>query len=189
MWFPIINFYDDRILQVWRLLMIQTNPSLSSHRPIIVRQPSKTVQERRTDTDRQTCKRGKRTAKNEECLPVDQGDYINNYERKCDGHDEWMTKEKRARRRRTQDARRKTEEGSTTTGTETYRMSIFVISTCMCYFDITSFPVCVHFYFSCLFPDWQMDGWIWIGTLSFVSVSVCVCRVCVECHMGKGEDQ
>ena len=68
-----------------------TNESILHH-PIV---PSSSVSQARpykrdvqTDTDRQTCKRGKRTAKNEECLPVDQGDYINNYERKCDGHDE-----------------------------------------------------------------------------------------------------
>ena len=100
-----------------------------------------------------------------------------------------MTKEKRARRRRTQDARRKTQEGSTTTGTETYRMSIFVISTCMCYFDITIPPSqCVfififHVYFR---TDRWTDGY---GSgHSRLCLCLCLC-VCVECHMGKGEDQ
>ena len=94
-------------------------------------------------------------------------------------------------RRRTQDARRKTEEGSTTTGTETYRMSIFVISTCMCYFDITSFPVCVHLYFSCYVyfrTDRWTDGYGSGHSRLCLCLCVCVC-VCVECHMGKGEDQ
>ena len=60
-----------------------TNESIL-HRPIV---PSSSVSQARpykrdvqTQTDKHANAESARTAKNEECLPVDQGDYINNYE-------------------------------------------------------------------------------------------------------------